>query len=134
MFYIFFKQTLRPRILMTCVGWVMCEGIEEHYQKNSGGGGLEDKLNAAMVIRICNYDGKMEEMLKTDTYRKLKEDSTATPGEWLCYHLLLFLPPLFPTTHPPSCSSSLLPPSPQVRSYPPKLLLTPGRQRAEART
>ena len=24
---------------MTCVGWVMCEGIEEHYQKNSGGGG-----------------------------------------------------------------------------------------------
>ena len=27
---------------------------------------------------------------------------------------LLSLPPLFPTTHPPSCSSSLLPPSPQV--------------------
>ena len=42
---------------------------------------LEDKLNVAMVISICNYDEKMEEMLETGTYRKLKEDSTATPGE-----------------------------------------------------
>ena len=36
-------------MLMTCKGWVMCEGIEEHYQrivlKDLGGGGvLEDKL------------------------------------------------------------------------------------------
>ena len=31
-----------------------------------GGGrrGLEDKVNAAMVIRICDYDWKMEECWK----------------------------------------------------------------------
>ena len=117
----------------------MCEGIEEHYQRmnelGGGGGGLEDKLNVAMVIGMCDYDEKMEEMLETGTYRKLKEDSTATPGEWLCYHLLLSLPPLFSTTHPPSCLPLSFHPlhryvailqsccSPQVR-----------RQRAEART
>ena len=75
---------------------MMCEGIEEHYQRIvlkelGGGGGLEDrleeKLNAAMVIRICDYDGKMGEMLETGTYRKLKRNSTATPGEWLYYQL-----------------------------------------------
>ena len=67
-----------------------------------------------------------------------EEDSTATPGEWLCYQLdtcspfpLSFLPPI-----PPSRSFSLLP-SPSTLSpgsCPTILLLTPGRQRAEART
>ena len=69
-----------------------------------------------MVIRICDYDGKMGEMLETGIYRKLKRNSTATPGERLCYQLDTCSPfsLFFPTTHPPSCFSSLLSPCPQV--------------------
>ena len=41
---------------MSCGGWMVCEGIEEHYQrialKELGGRGLMDKVNAAMVIRM----------------------------------------------------------------------------------
>ena len=36
-----------------------------------------DKGNAAVMMRRCDYDGKME-MLGTDTYGKLKGDTTAT--------------------------------------------------------
>ena len=37
-----------------------------------------DKGNAAMMMRRCDYDGKMKEMLGTGTYGKLKGDTTAT--------------------------------------------------------
>ena len=36
-----------------------------------------DKANVTMVIRRCDYDGKMEEMLETGTYGKLKRYPTA---------------------------------------------------------
>ena len=37
-----------------------------------------DKGNATMMMRRCDYDGKMEEMLGTGTYGKLRGDPTAT--------------------------------------------------------
>ena len=37
-----------------------------------------DKGNVTMMMRRCDYDGKMEEMLETGTYRKLRGDPTAT--------------------------------------------------------
>ena len=37
-----------------------------------------DKGNATVMMRRCDYDGKMEEMLGTGTYGKLKGDPTAT--------------------------------------------------------
>ena len=37
-----------------------------------------DKGNATVMMRRCDYDGKMEEMLGTGTYRKLRGDPTAT--------------------------------------------------------
>ena len=47
--------------------------------------GLEDKVilpadkgNATVMMRRCDYDGKMEEMLGTGTYGKLRGDPTAT--------------------------------------------------------
>ena len=37
-----------------------------------------DKGNATVIMRRCDYDGKMEEMLGTGTYGKLRGDPTAT--------------------------------------------------------
>ena len=37
-----------------------------------------DKGNATVMMRRCDYDGKMEEMLGTGTYGKLRGDPTAT--------------------------------------------------------
>ena len=37
-----------------------------------------DKGNMTVMMRRCNYDGKMEEMMGTGTYGKLRGDSTAT--------------------------------------------------------
>ena len=42
-----------------------------------------DKGNATMMMRRCNYDGKMEEMLETGTYRKLRGDPTVTQEDRL---------------------------------------------------
>ena len=47
--------------------------------------GLEDEVtlpaekgNATVMMRRCDYDGRMEEMLGTGTYGKLRGDPTAT--------------------------------------------------------
>ena len=37
-----------------------------------------DKGNATVMMRRCNYDRRMEEMLETGTYGKLRGDPTAT--------------------------------------------------------
>ena len=39
-----------------------------------------DKRNATVMMRRCDYDGKMEEMLGTGTYGKLRGDPTARMG------------------------------------------------------
>ena len=42
-----------------------------------------DKGNVTVVMRRCDYDGKMEEMLGTGTYGKLRGDPTATQEDRL---------------------------------------------------
>ena len=37
-----------------------------------------DKGNTTVMMRRCDYDGKMEEILGTGTYEKLRSDPTAT--------------------------------------------------------
>ena len=37
-----------------------------------------DKGNATVMMRRCDYDRKMEEILGTGTYKKLRGDPTAT--------------------------------------------------------
>ena len=37
-----------------------------------------DKGNATVMMKRCDYDGKIEEMLGTGTYGKLRGDPTAT--------------------------------------------------------
>ena len=90
-------------------------------------------MNVAMAIRICDYLGKMEEMLETGTYRRGGLNSNPRRMALLPTGHLLSLPPLFPTTHP-SFPFFLSPSTLSPGSCPTKLLLTPGRQRAEART
>ena len=48
-----------------------------------------DKGNATVMIRRCTYDRKMEEMLGTSTYGKLRGDATATLENGLSVNLTL---------------------------------------------
>ena len=56
--------------------------------------GIEDKVilpvdkgNATMTMRRCDYNGKMEEMLGTGTYGKLRGDPRATQENRLVVNL-----------------------------------------------
>ena len=46
-----------------------------------------DKGNSTMTMRRCDYNGKMEEMLGTGTYRKLRGDPRATQENRLVVNL-----------------------------------------------
>ena len=61
--------------------------------------GLKDEVilpvskgNATVMMRRCGYDGKMEEMLGTGTYAKLRGDPTATQENRLSRKLKIHKP------------------------------------------
>ena len=101
---------------MTCGGWMVCEGIEEHYQKRVlkelGGWGLKDKVNAAMVIRmrlICDYDRRWRKCWKQVPIRKAKGGLNSNSRRMAVTNWILALPSPSLSYLPPSFPFSLSP-------------------------
>ena len=95
---------------------MVCEGIEEHYQKRVlkelGGWGLKDKVNAAMVIRmrlICDYDRRWRKCWKQVPIRKAKGGLNSNSRRMAVTNWILALPSPSLSYLPPSFLLSLSP-------------------------